>query len=101
MKTKWAHRPNQSNTWRNIWWGTYYEWGHNKSKTIRRWNWQHGQQVIASKEGVEFVKDNLPSNSTIWVGGIDPEMTAESYIVPGLGDAGDLAYGSKKDEWIG
>ena len=58
----------------------------------------HVVSVIASKEGVEFVKDNLPINTTIWVGGIDPEMTAESYIVPGLGDAGDLAYGSKKDE---
>jgi uracil phosphoribosyltransferase len=58
----------------------------------------HVVSVIASKEGVEFVKDNLPTNTTIWVGGIDPEMTAESYIVPGLGDAGDLAYGSKKDE---
>lgn len=58
----------------------------------------HVVSVIASNEGVEFVKDNLPVNTTIWVGGIDPEMTAESYIVPGLGDAGDLAYGSKKDE---
>jgi len=58
----------------------------------------HVVSVIASNEGVEFVKDNLPANTTIWVGGIDPEMTAESYIVPGLGDAGDLAYGSKKDE---
>ena len=58
----------------------------------------HVVSVIASKEGVEFVKDNLPTNTTIWVGGIDHEMTAESYIVPGLGDAGDLAYGSKKDE---
>jgi uracil phosphoribosyltransferase len=58
----------------------------------------HVISVIASKEGVDFVKDNLPDNTIIWIGGIDPEMTAESYIVPGLGDAGDLAYGSKKDE---
>ena len=57
----------------------------------------HVVSVIASQEGVDFVKDNLPNNTKIWVGGIDPEMTKESYIVPGLGDAGDLAFGSKKD----
>jgi len=58
----------------------------------------HVVSVIASADGVDFVKNNLPDTTTIWVGGIDPEMTAESYIVPGLGDAGDLAYGSKQDE---
>jgi len=58
----------------------------------------HVISVIASQQGVDLVRDNLPSNSTIWVGAIDPEMTKESYIVPGLGDAGDLAFGSKKDD---
>ena len=58
----------------------------------------HVVSVIASREGVEFVKNNLPDNTTIWVGAIDPEMTPESYIVPGLGDAGDLAFGSKEDK---
>lgn len=58
----------------------------------------HVVSVIASKQGVDLVLNNLPSNSTIWVGAIDPEMTKESYIVPGLGDAGDLAFGSKKDD---
>ena len=58
----------------------------------------HVVSVIASQQGVDLVSDNLPSNSTIWVGAIDPEMTKESYIVPGLGDAGDLAFGSKKDD---
>ena len=57
----------------------------------------HVVSVIASQEGVDFVKDNLPNSTKIWVGGIDPKMTKESYIVPGLGDAGDLAFGSKKD----
>lgn len=52
--------------------------------------------VIASAEGVEYVKRNMPPNCTIWVGAIDDEMTAQSYIVPGLGDAGDLAFGSKE-----
>lgn len=55
----------------------------------------HVASVIASSEGVEYVKRHLPANTTIWVGGIDVEMTAQAYIVPGLGDAGDLAYGSK------
>lgn len=57
----------------------------------------HVVAVIASAEGVENVKRNFPENSTLWVGAIDEEMTAQSYIVPGLGDAGDLAFGSKHD----
>ena len=58
----------------------------------------HVVSVIASQEGVDFVKNHLPEDTTIWVGAIDKEMTKESYIVPGLGDAGDLAYGTKKDD---
>lgn len=53
--------------------------------------------AIASSEGVEYLKKHLPSkNVTIWVGAIDAELTAQAYIVPGLGDAGDLAFGSKE-----
>jgi uracil phosphoribosyltransferase len=55
----------------------------------------HIVAVIASAEGVEYVKKHLPENVTLWLGAIDEELTAQSYIVPGLGDAGDLAYGSK------
>jgi len=51
--------------------------------------------AIAAPEAIEFVKKHLPDNVTIWVGAIDKELTAQSYIVPGLGDAGDLAYGVK------
>jgi len=52
--------------------------------------------VIASAEGVELVKKSLPNrNITLWIGAIDDELTAKAYIVPGLGDAGDLAYGRK------
>ena len=52
--------------------------------------------VIASAEGVELVKKSLPDrNITLWIGAIDDELTAKAYIVPGLGDAGDLAYGRK------
>jgi len=56
----------------------------------------HIVSVIGSKEGVNYMKRNLsPSEATIWVGAIDDELTVKSYIVPGLGDAGDLAYGKK------
>lgn len=52
--------------------------------------------AISSREGVDFVKANMPSqNYTIWCGALDEELTAHSYIVPGLGDAGDLAFGEK------
>ncbi len=57
----------------------------------------HIVTIIAAKEGIEFLQENLPKGKyTIWVGAVDAELTAKSYIVPGLGDAGDLAYGSKK-----
>ncbi|MEI6487892.1 MAG: uracil phosphoribosyltransferase [Bacteroidota bacterium] len=55
----------------------------------------HIVSVIASVEGVEYAKKHLPENVTIWCGAVDDELTAHSYIVPGLGDAGDLAYGNK------
>ena len=52
--------------------------------------------LIASKEGINFVEKHLPKDTTLWVGAIDDKLTAQSYIVPGLGDAGDLAFGSKE-----
>ena len=55
----------------------------------------HLSAIIASKEGVDYVKNNISTDATLWVGNIDDELTAKSYIVPGLGDAGDLAYGPK------
>lgn len=55
----------------------------------------HVVTLIASTEGIEHVKKNLPENTTIWVGSIDVELTAQAYIVPGLGDAGDLSFGEK------
>lgn len=51
--------------------------------------------AIASTEGINHVKANLPK-AKLWFGAIDEEMTSKSYIVPGLGDAGDLAYGIKQ-----
>jgi uracil phosphoribosyltransferase len=55
----------------------------------------HIVSVIASMEGIEFVKKQLPESVSIWTGAVDDELTVQSYIVPGLGDAGDLAYGNK------
>ncbi len=56
----------------------------------------HIAAAIASEEGVEYVKKHLPPRTTtIWCGSVDEELTVQSYIVPGLGDAGDLAYGEK------
>lgn len=57
----------------------------------------HVASVIASRKAVEFVKSHFPAEkTTVWIGAIDPEINAHSYIVPGLGDAGDLAYGVKE-----
>ena len=58
----------------------------------------HIVSVIGSQQGIDLVSENLPKNTTLWIGGIDPKMTTQSYIVPGLGDAGDLAFGEKDDE---
>ena len=58
----------------------------------------HLVAIIASQEGVDYVKKHIVANNvTLWLGAIDPEMTPKSYIVPGLGDAGDLAFGEKID----
>jgi uracil phosphoribosyltransferase len=58
----------------------------------------HLVATIASRQGVEFVQKHITApNVTLWVGAVDAEMTVNSYIVPGLGDAGDLAFGPKID----
>ena len=56
----------------------------------------HIVSAISTPEALAFVKAKLPSTTQIWVGAIDAELTAKSYIVPGLGDAGDLAFGIKQ-----
>lgn len=65
---------------------------------LRKGKPKHTHLVIAmaSTQGLEYVKSHLPMEVEIWVGAIDEELTAQSYIVPGLGDAGDLAYGEKE-----
>ncbi len=57
----------------------------------------HVASVIASQQAVDYVAEHFPSDrTTIWIGAIDKEINSHSYIVPGLGDAGDLAYGTKE-----
>lgn len=56
----------------------------------------HIVTIIASNEGLNYFKKHINmKNVTIWAGDVDDELTSKSYIVPGLGDAGDLAFGSK------
>ncbi len=55
----------------------------------------HIVSAIAAPEALTYLRNHLPDTAEIWVGAIDDELTAQSYIVPGLGDAGDLAYGEK------
>ena len=58
----------------------------------------HVASVIASRRSIDYVKEHFPADkTTVWVGAIDDEINSHSYIVPGLGDAGDLAYGEKLD----
>ena len=56
----------------------------------------HIASVIASEQGVDYVTRHLPSRTTtLWLGAVDADLTSRSYIVPGIGDAGDLAFGEK------
>ncbi len=55
----------------------------------------HVASVIASRRAVDYMESVMPQDSELWVGVIDDEINSHSYIVPGLGDAGDLAYGGK------
>ena len=57
----------------------------------------HIATIIASQQAIDYCKEKFPeANTTIWAAAIDPEIDEHSFIVPGLGDAGDLAYGSKE-----
>lgn len=57
----------------------------------------HVCSVIASRQAIDYIKSKFPADrTTVWVGAIDEHINSHSYIVPGLGDAGDLAYGIKE-----
>jgi uracil phosphoribosyltransferase len=55
----------------------------------------HIAVVIAAPEGIKYLKENLPENCHLWVASLDEKLNEKNYIIPGLGDAGDLAYGNK------
>ncbi len=57
----------------------------------------HVASIIASQTAIDYIRSTFPSaKTTVWVGAVDAEINSHSYIVPGLGDAGDLAYGVKE-----
>ncbi|NAS12261.1 uracil phosphoribosyltransferase [Poritiphilus flavus] len=62
---------------------------HGKPKKI------HIVSVIGSKAGVSYIEKIFPEETQLWIGAIDDELTSKGYIIPGLGDAGDLSYGPK------
>jgi uracil phosphoribosyltransferase len=55
----------------------------------------HIVSVIGATEGIDFIKKHLPENTHLWIAAIDNELNEKGYIIPGLGDAGDLAFGLK------
>lgn len=55
----------------------------------------HIAVIIAAPEGIEYLKQHLPDSCHLWIASLDEKLNEKSYIVPGLGDAGDLAYGNK------
>ena len=55
----------------------------------------HIVAVIGSTEGIDFIKNNFPKNTHLWIATIDDKLNSKGYIIPGLGDAGDLAFGEK------
>lgn len=55
----------------------------------------HILSVIGAQPGIDLIEDYLPKNAHLWIGAIDEKLNEKGYIIPGLGDAGDLAYGQK------
>lgn len=55
----------------------------------------HLVSVIGAKEGIEYMQSEFPENTHLWIATIDEELNERGYIVPGLGDAGDLCFGTK------
>ncbi len=55
----------------------------------------HLVSVIGSTDGINFIKNHFPENTHLWIAAIDNKLNDKGYIIPGLGDAGDLAFGVK------
>jgi uracil phosphoribosyltransferase len=55
----------------------------------------HIAVIIAAPEGIAYLKEHLPESCHLWVGSLDDKLNEKKYIIPGIGDAGDLAFGNK------
>ncbi len=55
----------------------------------------HLASVVAAPEGIRYIQDNFPGYDSLWIASLDDRLNKQAYIVPGLGDAGDLSYGIK------
>ncbi len=55
----------------------------------------HLVSVIGAQDGVDFINENFDKNTHLWIAAIDEKLNSKGYIIPGLGDAGDLAFGEK------
>lgn len=67
----------------------------NKLNLIQNPKEIHIAVVIAAPEGIAYLENNIPSNCHLWVASLDEKLNEKNYIIPGLGDAGDLAFGDK------
>ena len=68
---------------------------YNTLKKLGKINQVHLIAVIASSEGINYIKNHFPENIHLWVATIDEKLDKKGFIIPGLGDAGDLAFGKK------
>lgn len=57
----------------------------------------HIISIIGSKIGIEFIENIFPKNTHLWIAAVDEKLNSRGYIIPGLGDAGDLSFGAKLD----
>jgi len=55
----------------------------------------HLVNVIGAQDGINFIESYFPKNTHLWIAAVDKELNSKGYIIPGLGDAGDLAFGEK------
>jgi uracil phosphoribosyltransferase len=55
----------------------------------------HIISVIGSQQGIEYIDNIFPEDTHLWIAAIDPQLNSRGYILPGIGDAGDLAFGEK------
>jgi len=68
---------------------------YNKINNLGKPKSVHIISLIGSKEGIEYLQKNMPEDSHLWIADFDSHLNDKGYIIPGLGDAGDLAYGKK------